>query len=67
MEGFRRSRGGKEISMDFAFEEMSVTLPDGKRILSGVTGKISAGRVTAIMVPSRLFALVLFTFLTART
>ena len=50
VKGFRRSREGKDVSLDFTFKEMSVVLPTGKKILSGVTGKISAGRVTAIMV-----------------
>lgn len=50
VEGFRRSREGKDVSLDFTFKNMSVVLPTGKKILSGVTGKISAGRVTAIMV-----------------
>ena len=50
MKGFRRSREGKDVAMNFDFRNMSVTLPTGKKILSGVTGTISAGRVTAIMV-----------------
>jgi len=38
--------------LDLTFEELGYTLKDGKAILSGVSGRIHSGRVTAILGPS---------------
>lgn len=47
---YRLSREDRELQMRFDFKNMSIRLPTGQTILSGVTGNISAGTVTAIMV-----------------
>eukprot|EP01028_Stygiella_incarcerata_P014157 TRINITY_DN9121_c1_g1_i5.p1 TRINITY_DN9121_c1_g1~~TRINITY_DN9121_c1_g1_i5.p1 ORF type:complete len:650 (+),score=169.31 TRINITY_DN9121_c1_g1_i5:340-2289(+) len=40
------------IPIEIKFENLGVTLKSGKSILSGVTGKINPGRLTAVMGPS---------------
>jgi ABC-type multidrug transport system ATPase subunit len=42
----------KSATMDIAFEDLSLELPSGARVLKGVTGSFSAGRLCAIMGPS---------------
>lgn len=51
LNGFHRAQDNRDLSLRFEFEKLSLTLPSGKTILSGVTGKISPGRVTVIMGP----------------
>ena len=50
VEGFRRGQYGHDLELQFRFENLVLTLPTGKTILNGVTGHISPGRVTVIMV-----------------
>ncbi|KAJ3191813.1 hypothetical protein HK101_007396 [Irineochytrium annulatum] len=53
IEGFRKAFGGDDsLRMDFSFEGLGLTLPGGKSILKGVSGRIRSGRMTAIMGPS---------------
>lgn len=49
---FQRGLGGRHIGIDFKFEAMGLTLPNGKCILQGVQGVIKSSRMTAIMGPS---------------
>merc|ERR1712048_1529186 len=42
----------KSSTFDIGFEELSLELPSGTRVLKGVTGKFEAGRMCAIMGPS---------------
>jgi ABC-type multidrug transport system ATPase subunit len=59
-EGFKKAKEASPVkALEFAFEDLTLTIPEklchqhgGKTILSGVTGKISPGKVTAIMGPS---------------
>ncbi|KAJ3256453.1 hypothetical protein HDU77_003139 [Chytriomyces hyalinus] len=41
-----------QVRMNFTFEGLELALKDGRKILSGVTGKIREGRMTAIIGPS---------------
>ncbi|ORY42612.1 hypothetical protein BCR33DRAFT_851654 [Rhizoclosmatium globosum] len=41
-----------QVRMNFRFEGMELTLKSGKRVLTGVTGRIREGRMTAILGPS---------------
>ncbi|KAJ3329063.1 hypothetical protein HDU76_008727 [Blyttiomyces sp. JEL0837] len=41
-----------EIHMEFSFKDLQLTLPSGRRVLRNVSGKMKAGRMTAIMGPS---------------
>ncbi|KAI9335097.1 hypothetical protein BDR26DRAFT_805095 [Obelidium mucronatum] len=41
-----------DLKMNYEFDGLSLTLPDGKMVLQGVSGSIHAGRMTAIMGPS---------------
>ena len=50
--GFKRAQNGQDLSLHFEFDNLSLTLPSGKTILSGVNGSIVPGRVTVIMGPS---------------
>ncbi|KAJ3361847.1 hypothetical protein HDU91_003704, partial [Kappamyces sp. JEL0680] len=49
---FQRSMNDKKLRMHFEMQELGFKLPNGKEVLKGVTGKIHAGRMTAIMGPS---------------
>jgi ABC-type multidrug transport system fused ATPase/permease subunit len=49
---YRRALGESEVQMNFAFQDMGLTLPSGKVVLTGVTGRIEAGSMTAVMGPS---------------
>ncbi|KAJ3121092.1 hypothetical protein HK100_012521 [Physocladia obscura] len=49
---YRKSFGGAELRMDIAFNNLGVTLPTGKSILSNISGTIRSRRMTAIMGPS---------------
>mmetsp|Transcript_9576 Transcript_9576/g.25930 ORF Transcript_9576/g.25930 Transcript_9576/m.25930 type:complete len:809 (-) Transcript_9576:601-3027(-) len=46
--GMQAKQGGATIE----FEDLSLELPNGKRVLEGVTGNFHAGRMCAIMGPS---------------
>jgi len=46
--GMQPKAGGANIE----FEDLSLELPSGKKVLEGVTGKFQAGRMCAIMGPS---------------
>lgn len=50
--GFSRAQDGKDLTLNFRFESLSLRLPSGKTILNGITGHIVPGRVTVIMGPS---------------
>ncbi|KAJ3278139.1 hypothetical protein HDU79_001840, partial [Rhizoclosmatium sp. JEL0117] len=51
--GFHKGLEGlADLQMNYDFDDLSLTLPDGKSILQGVSGSINAGRMTAIMGPS---------------
>ncbi|KAJ3312242.1 hypothetical protein HDV04_003285 [Boothiomyces sp. JEL0838] len=52
VQAFHKGLNGREIAMDFKFENMGLTLPSGKTILQGVSGSIKSSRMTAIMGPS---------------
>ncbi|KAJ3284823.1 hypothetical protein HDU79_007844 [Rhizoclosmatium sp. JEL0117] len=54
MQGFRAALEGKNVFMDFEFEDLGLTLkkPAGKCVLKGVNGAIRSKRLTAIMGPS---------------
>eukprot|EP01048_Picozoa_sp_COSAG05_P033992 COSAG05_NODE_13951_length_413_cov_0.710191_1_plen_81_part_10 len=39
-------------SLDLQFEDLSLALPDGTKLLHGVTGSLKSGRLCAIMGPS---------------
>ncbi|KAJ3413486.1 hypothetical protein HDV05_007931 [Chytridiales sp. JEL 0842] len=49
---FKKSFHSTPLDLELKFERLSLTLPNGNRILQGVTGKIVSGRMTAIMGPS---------------
>ncbi len=42
----------RELKIDLAFQDLSVELASGLRILNKVTGRLEAGKMTAIMGPS---------------
>jgi ABC-type multidrug transport system fused ATPase/permease subunit len=50
--GFRKAQNNQDLALRFRFQDLSLVLPSGKAILSGVTGSIDPGRVTVIMGPS---------------
>jgi hypothetical protein len=49
---FKEGLDGRQAYMDFAFENMSLQLHNGVRILDNMSGRIKASRMTAIMGPS---------------
>ena len=49
---FQRSLGGKDLRMHYEMDQLGFTLPSGKQVLQGVTGRIHDGKMTAIMGPS---------------
>jgi hypothetical protein len=38
---FQKGLGGRKVAMDFKFKDMSLSLPNGKQILSGVNGYVT--------------------------
>lgn len=52
IDAFKRSINGSNIKIHLKFTDMSLTLPNGVKILDGVTGEIEPGFFTAIMGPS---------------
>ncbi|KAJ3286336.1 hypothetical protein HDU79_006575, partial [Rhizoclosmatium sp. JEL0117] len=51
--GFHKGLDGRtDLQMNYEFDDLSLTLPDGKAILQSVSGSINAGKMTAIMGPS---------------
>jgi hypothetical protein len=44
--------GGKSTGLDLTFRELSLSLPNGHKILQGVSGGLKSGRLCAIMGPS---------------
>ncbi|KAJ3286083.1 hypothetical protein HDU79_006766, partial [Rhizoclosmatium sp. JEL0117] len=51
--GFHKGLDGRaDLQMNYEFHDLSLTLPDRKTILQGVSGSINAGKMTAIMGPS---------------
>eukprot|EP00968_Pinguiococcus_pyrenoidosus_P024510 scaffold4746_cov248-Pinguiococcus_pyrenoidosus.AAC.2 len=51
VKGFVRVRGSL-FSLDFAFDDLGLQLPNGTRILQSVSGRVTPAKVTAIMGPS---------------
>ncbi|KAJ3365021.1 hypothetical protein HDU91_002368, partial [Kappamyces sp. JEL0680] len=51
---FQKSLDDKLALMDFVFQDMSLQLPNGSKILQGVSGSIKSKRMTAIMVGADL-------------
>lgn len=51
-DNFRKAMNGRDLRMHFLCENLGFALPTGKVVLQGVSGKISAGKMTAIMGPS---------------
>lgn len=49
---FKKSMNGKTLRLEFTMERLGYKLPTGKEILQNVSGKIRAGKLTAIMGPS---------------
>ncbi|KAJ3413478.1 hypothetical protein HDV05_007923 [Chytridiales sp. JEL 0842] len=49
---FQKSFHSTPLNLQLDFDDLSLKLPSGTRILQGVTGKIVSGRMTAIMGPS---------------
>ena len=43
---------GRAKGLDLQFEDLSLALPDGTKLLHGVTGSLKSGRLCAIMGPS---------------
>ena len=52
VDSFRKGLNNHNLNMNFKFDNMGLTLPNGKTILQGVTGEIRSSRMTAIMGPS---------------
>ncbi|KAJ3127909.1 hypothetical protein HK098_005550 [Nowakowskiella sp. JEL0407] len=52
VDAFTKGFKNYKLSIGFKFEELGLKLKNGTRILSGVTGEIGAGKMTAIMGPS---------------
>jgi len=49
---FKKALGDEDLRMNFKFSDLSLTLPNGKPVLRGVTGEIRSACMTAIMGPS---------------
>ncbi|KAJ3115525.1 hypothetical protein HDU96_000472 [Phlyctochytrium bullatum] len=49
---FHSAMGQRELRMNFKFDDLSLTLKNGKKVLEGVTGEIKSKRMTAVMGPS---------------
>ncbi|KAI8910117.1 P-loop containing nucleoside triphosphate hydrolase protein [Gorgonomyces haynaldii] len=49
---FKKSLNGKDLRMDFEVVDLGYKIKSGKQVLKGVTGRIHASRMTAIMGPS---------------
>ncbi|KAJ3123543.1 hypothetical protein HK098_001846 [Nowakowskiella sp. JEL0407] len=52
VDAFTRGLQNHKLSIGFKFQDLEFTLKNGIQILSGVTGEIGAGKMTAIMGPS---------------
>lgn len=52
IDGFSHSQCGNNLSLNFEFKDLSLTLPSGKIILNSVTGRVIPGRITAVLGPS---------------
>lgn len=50
--GYQRGLNSQLLTLNFKFDQLSLTLPDNTEILSGVSGIIRGGRMLAIMGPS---------------
>ncbi|KAJ3380640.1 hypothetical protein HDU84_005666 [Entophlyctis sp. JEL0112] len=51
--GFVKGLDGQaDLRMNFEFSDLGLALPDRKVVLQGVSGRVAAGRMTAIMGPS---------------
>jgi ABC-type multidrug transport system ATPase subunit len=46
------SETGREMKIDLSFQDLSVTLVSGLKILQGITGTLESGKMTAIIGPS---------------
>ncbi|KAJ3192059.1 hypothetical protein HK101_007118 [Irineochytrium annulatum] len=49
---FHSALGHRELRMNFKFDNLSLSLKSGKKVLEGVTGEIRSKRMTAIIGPS---------------
>ncbi|KAJ3123862.1 hypothetical protein HK101_006267, partial [Irineochytrium annulatum] len=49
---FHSALGHRELRMNFKFDNLSLQLKSGKKVLEGVTGEIRSKRMTAIIGPS---------------
>ena len=49
---FKKALADEDLRMNFKFTDLSLTLPNGKTVLQGVTGEIRSACMTAIMGPS---------------
>ncbi|KAI9142394.1 P-loop containing nucleoside triphosphate hydrolase protein [Paraphysoderma sedebokerense] len=49
---YKKALSGRRAGMTFKFDNLGLTLKNGKTILSGVTGTIQQGSLTAVMGPS---------------
>lgn len=62
VKAYKKGLNGRTVLMDFKFEDLSLEIKNpAKKILSGVTGMIRSGKMTAIMGPSGYLLIVLFT------
>ncbi|KAJ3190607.1 hypothetical protein HK101_008560 [Irineochytrium annulatum] len=52
VEAFHSALGHRELRMNFKFDNLSLSLKSGKKVLEGVTGEIRSKRMTAIIGPS---------------
>ncbi|KAJ3253942.1 hypothetical protein HK103_007611 [Boothiomyces macroporosus] len=52
VDGFHKGLNGRNIQMEFKFENLGLKLKGGKVVLQGVSGSIKSARMTAIMGPS---------------
>jgi ABC-type bacteriocin/lantibiotic exporter with double-glycine peptidase domain len=49
---FKKGLNNQDLQTNFEFDNLGLKLKNGKELLKGVTGRIRAGRMTAIMGPS---------------